>query len=190
MASSRGIRMLQTHDASGRPAESERRFDIPLARATMAAGVIELAMEFIAPLQPRTTDDTGILSYTDAEGASGWLILELNDAAVAEITARVQAGEEQQAGQLDPLRIQNTASASAAPVGRSPTWMIVLGVLVTVAAASLLSLSVASAIIGDVGGSVRAGLIGILLGASGITLVITGRRRLTRWIFARADSYR
>ena len=59
-----------------------------------------------------------------------------------------------------------------------------------VAAASLLSLSVESAVLGDVGGSVRAVLIGLLLGATGIALVITGKRRRTRWILARADSYR
>ena len=190
MPTSRGIRKLQTHDAQGQPAESESRFDIPLNRATMATGVIEVALRFITPLHPRATDDHGILSYDEPGVGSGELILELNDAAITDITERVRLGEDRPEGQLDPHRIQHTASAQTTPVGRNPSWLIVLGALATLAAASLLSLSLASVIVDDVGGSVRAALMGLLLGTAGVLTVITGKRRRSRWILARAASYR
>lgn len=191
MASTHGIRILQTHDARGIAAESESRFDIPTTRSNMGRGMATIAVEFITPLQPQGTSDHGILSYVDPAGASGWLILELNDATITEVTELVRAREEDVPGQLDPLRVQNTVSAvPATPLGGDPGWAILAGVLLTGLGVTVLSFSVGLLIVGDIGGSVLSGLLGVVLGTAGVLTVLRGRARRSQWILARGAAHR
>lgn len=84
----------------------------------------------------------------------------------------------------------NQTARATKPVGRNPSWLIALGAVAIVAAASLLSLSVASMLIDDVGGSVRSALMGVLLGAAGVVTVVVARRRRSRWLRQRAAAHR
>ena len=191
MASTHGIRILQTHDAHGQAAESESRFDILTTRSNMGRGMASIALEFITPLQPQVTSDHGILSYVEPGGGSGWLILEMNDGAIAEVTELVRAREEHNPGQLDPLRVQNTVSAApVTPLGGNPGWAILAGVLVTVLGVTVLSFSVGLLLVGDIGGSALTGLLGVVLGIAGVLVVLSGRARRSQWILARAAAFR
>lgn len=113
------VRIVQTHDAHGRP--SPATYVQPLATSTST----ELAVaELLAPLDPRPTDRPDVYTYRDPQRGSGRRELvgftrgDLERAADALLMERVEA----EVGELAPFRNEDVHRLPAVYGSMNP-WL-------------------------------------------------------------------
>jgi len=179
------VRIVQTHDATGREAPTE--FVQPLPDAPS----VEMAVAaLLAPLDPHPTDRVGVYSYRDAARGSGWFELlgfspgALRRAADALLMVRV---EHELGGGMAPFRNEDVHVPRGTSASQNPWLRIVFGaaciglgvwVVLTGVSTSELPLRIACWVMGP------------LLVATSAWFLASGVRRVRWWHAARAAARR
>lgn len=189
------IRIFQTHDQAGIPAQQEFSQQItPAATQTLPDAI----MQFLRPLNPRLSgplsqqpsEHTGVYWYSDPLQGSGWLRLEgapvMHTLRVDELVRMEEISRS--VGGSDPVSQPDVKYVAPLVIhNRNPNVQITLGIIF---AAIGIAMSVAVLVSGTAPlfALIIIPIFGLIIIVAGIILARRGMKRLAWWRQARAQA--